>query len=113
MIKSNFRIEYVFTSGSGELLEINSWLLSFYNKYGSNETWDLLSKWYLSGKNNNHGFFTEYQINVGKREKQMAIQQLDWIARENILSTPSNYLNGTKIPSIYSLSELQYLNISI
>ena len=89
---TNYRIEYVLTSFSENLLYANHLIISFYLKFGSEKTWNLLTKWY-EDPNKQISFFNKYNLDSQDVEDEV-MRQLSWITKENIISTPSIFLNG-------------------
>ena len=103
---SDYRIEYVLTSFSEDLLFVNHKIIAFYQKFGSDKTWKLLTKWY-EDRNKQSYFFNEFNLN-SDTAKEEVIRQLSWITKENINSTPSVFLNGKKLPFHYNVSDIPY-----
>ena len=103
---SDYRIEYVLTSFSEDLLFVNHKIIAFYQKFGSDKTWKLLTKWY-EDRNKQSSFFNEFNLN-SDTAKEEVIRQLSWITKENINSTPSVFLNGKKLPFHYNVSDIPY-----
>lgn len=102
----DYRIEYVLTSFSEDLLYANHQIIAFYHKFGSDKTWDLLTKWY-EDRNKQPSFFYDFNLN-SEDGKDEVIRQLSWITKENIISTPSVFLNGKKLPIQYNVSDIPY-----
>lgn len=102
----DYRIEYVLTSFSEDLLYANHQIIAFYQKFGSAKTWNLLTKWY-EDRNKQPSFFYDFNLN-SEDGKDEVIRQLSWITKENIISTPSVFLNGKKLPIQYNVSDIPY-----
>lgn len=102
----DYRIEYVLTSFSEDLLYANNQIIAFYQKFGSAKTWNLLTRWY-EDRNKQPSFFYDFSLN-SEDGKDEVIRQLSWITKENIISTPSVFLNGKKLPIQYNVSDIPY-----
>ena len=103
---TNYRIEYVLTSFSENLLYANHLIISFYLKFGSEKTWNLLTKWY-EDPNKQISFFNKSNLDSQDVEDEV-MRQLSWITKENIISTPSIFLNGKKLPIQYNVVDIPY-----
>lgn len=104
IINLGFRIEYVFASFSEELIGINANIMAYYRKFGPEKCWSMLSKWFIN-KEKNVEFFSPYQLQP-ELFVNLIREQFEWISNENIDSTPSNFLNGNRIPVVYKISDL-------
>lgn len=101
-----YRVEYVLSSFSEDLLFANQNIIAYYKKFGADSTWELLTKWF-EDKEKKPSFFNEFNLNILDC-KEDVLQQLAWITEENITSSPSIYINNYKLPSQYDISDIKY-----
>lgn len=101
-----YKIQYVFTSFSEDLLYANCYFIAFYEKFGAKKTWQLLTEWYES-QNKNMDFFKMYDLEH-KRYENVVMSQLIWVSNEKIEVTPAIYLNGIRLPSIYNAADITF-----
>lgn len=109
LLDNGFEIQYVLTSFSEKLRNVNFYFIAYYMKYGEEQTWKLLSSWYAEGKQKGAGFFNGLDIREKATEAAVATEKHRhdaWVARSGLSSTPTILLDGYKLPGDYSVEDI-------
>lgn len=109
LLDNGFEIQYVLTSFSEKLRNVNCCLIAYYMKYGEEQAWKLLNSWYAVGKQKETDFFNGLDIREKTEEAAVAaeMQRHDaWVARSGLTSTPTILLDGYKLPGDYSVEDI-------
>lgn len=108
----NLKVQIIFYSpvrkDDSKYLIVNHFL-AIDKKNDSNLTKKALNEWYLS-KNKSYEIFTEKFPLNGEliKQKNMIIMMNEWFKKEEILGTPTFFLNNYQLPSEYSITDLHY-----
>lgn len=103
------RIDYIFGYFDIEKSKVNKMLLSSYEKFGPQISWDILTKWYKS-ENKNLSFFDEYNLNPESEwVSEEYVNQNNWIELAKLYSTPTVIFNGRLLSLTYDIEDIKYL----
>ena len=104
------QIEYVFTSFSPELNNINKYLIAAYQQLGPQKTWEFYSEWYDKGKIEREKFFNTLGLDIGTDSVRKEFEQHEeWRKQTDLSATPTILVNYHKIPYGYAVEDLQYV----
>lgn len=103
---TDYRIDYIFTASSADLLIINQYIIAYYKAYGRERAWDLLTKWYEC-QDKSISFFRNISVDFNNSMED-SLKHLDWIEEEKIDSTPTIFINRQRLPSQYDVSDIIY-----
>lgn len=68
-----------------------------------------LNDWYLADQKNYEIFAAKYPLNEDLKQQDKAIEKMNaWCKSAEVTHTPTYFLNGRELPSIYALSDLEY-----
>lgn len=84
--------------------------LSIASKDNENFTKQVLDEWYQNDDKNYQEFAEKFKINSADLESnnENIIAMKEWCENAEIFSTPTLFINGKKLPNIYSINDLQY-----
>ncbi len=68
-----------------------------------------LNDWYLAEKKDYEKFATKYPINTDHEKQAYKIEAMyNWCKEMEIIATPTIFINGYQLPSVYDIGDLQY-----
>ena len=113
--KNQCGIQYVFTSFSTELDESCLYLIALYQQYTIGEFTGILKEWFDYGKLNRHTFYRKYPVDITSETVLNEYDRHKNITDKlNVISTPTIFFNGYRLPDIYKIEDLEYfLNVKL
>lgn len=85
-------------------------LMAIAEKGDEQLTIQALDDWYLPEKKDYAVFAAKHPMNGELQNQEAKIEAMDtWCNKEQVVFTPTFFLNGHKLPSIYSVNDLKYL----
>lgn len=110
IITQDVCIQYVFTSFSNQLENINKFIIAFYKKFGAEQCWKMLTDWYESGKDQNEEFFAPFDLNIERNDVTYEFHKhFSWREGKPFPGTPTILVNGKTVSSPYSVEDYLYL----
>ena len=109
LYKAGCRIQYVFTYFSKDLSNVNKYMIATYQKYGEENSWQLLSEWYSGGKSKQEKFF-DTNLNIETKSVIDEFERHDaWSAATGFDATPTILFNGKELPDVYNVDDLLFI----
>ena len=109
LLKSSdaFKVQYIFTAFNEELKESNRFLIGYYLS-GNKDAGQVFDEWFAYGKNEKGQFFKNHPYSGDKAliDKEMSSHQ-KWRDGNGLSGTPTVLLNGYRLPSNYSIDDLE------
>ncbi|MCM1052071.1 MAG: hypothetical protein NC349_08925 [Paenibacillus sp.] len=103
-------IQYVFTSFSPLLDNINRYIIAFYKRFGAEHCWNMLTNWYEFGKKQNEEFFESVGLNIEKSDVVDEFQKhVLWRKDKLFIGTPTILINGMILTAPYSVEDYVYV----
>lgn len=108
-INNKFCLQYLFSSFGESFDKSGLFLIAIYFQSDKQTREYVYSEWYKWGRNDRETFFSKYYSYIIDEEviKEYKKHQL-WCARNNIVASPVILINGTILPSIYRVEDLQF-----
>lgn len=108
----NIDLQIVFVPGGGDEVRLKTirHLLGIASKGNINQTRLALDEWYSQEKKDYEAFAVNYPLNgeLAKQESNIKAM-LDWADKEQIVQTPTIFINGYELPSTYAVEDLKYV----
>lgn len=74
-------------------------------------TLQALDDWYLSDKKDFQKFANKYPMNCELKQQEEKIEAMsNWCKEAEIISTPTIFVNGRKLPESYNIHDLKNIN---
>jgi uncharacterized membrane protein len=110
---SDVQIQIIFTAtnkeGDRKTLPVKH-LMAIAEKGNERQIKQALDDWYLPEKKDYAVFAAKHPMNGELQHQEAKIEAMnDWCNKSNIVSTPTFFLNGREVPSVYSVNDLKYL----
>lgn len=84
--------------------------LALQEQYGETILNDALSKWYSSENKNYESFASEFPVKGQlKKYNEELDAMVEWCKQNDISFTPSYFINGHALPSMYEISDLKHI----
>jgi hypothetical protein len=108
----NIDLQILFLPGGEESYRLDTirHLLAIDSLGDQEFTQKVLDDWYLSDQKDYAAFAAKYPLKeeLNRYEDNMTAMQA-WSKRENIMHTPTIFVNGYELPSAYSVEDLKYI----
>lgn len=108
----NIDLQIVFVPGGGDEVRLKTirHLLGIASKGNIDQTRLALDEWYGQEKKDYEAFAANYPLNgeLAKQESNIKAM-LDWAEKEQIVQTPTIFINGYELPSTYAVEDLKYV----
>lgn len=108
----NIDLQIVFIPGGGDEVRLKTirHLLGIASKGNLEQTRLALDEWYSQEKKDYEAFATNYPLNEELAKQESNIKaMLDWADKEQIVQTPTIFINGYELPSTYAVEDLKYV----
>ncbi len=110
---SDVQIQIIFTATNkeGDIKKAPvKHLMAIAEKGNERQTKQALDDWYLPEKKDYAVFAARYPMNGELKNQEEKIEAMNnWCNKAQIVFTPTFFLNGYEVPSIYSINDLKYL----
>lgn len=108
----NIDLQIVFVPGGGDEVRLKTirHLMGIASVGNLKQTRQALDDWYRQDKKNYEAFAKKYPLKgeLAKQESQIK-SMLDWAEHEQIINTPTIFINGYELPSTYAVEDLKYV----
>ncbi len=118
LLKNNLdvQIQIIFTAFDNDYdpsAKVARHLLAIQEKYDQSEVKRALDYWYLAEVKNYQAFNNKYPMNGEVKKQNWKIKAMrDWCDKMEIEYTPSFFINGRQLPTMYDVNDLKYfLNV--
>lgn len=102
-------IQYIFCSFGPQWDDSTKYLIATYLNNNQQTAEKIYNEWFESGKTNKYIFMQKYSVNI---DNQYVLSEFNkhvqWNQKNNIESTPTIFINGQSLPSIYNIEDLRY-----
>lgn len=105
------RVRYVLTYFSDELSRINRYIIAAFQQLGAEKTWEILDKWYHTGKDEGERFFEKYDLNIDSADVWSEFDKHAKCAKNNSLhGTPTIVINGHELTGPYTIDDFKMIS---
>jgi uncharacterized membrane protein len=108
----NIDLQIIFVPGGGDELKLKTvrHMMAIAAKDNPEMTRKALDDWYLAEKKDYAAFAAKYPMNGELKAQESNIQSmLSWSEAENIIYTPTIFINGHELPKAYAVEDLKYI----
>jgi thiol-disulfide isomerase/thioredoxin len=105
-------LQIVFVPGGGDEVRLKTirHLLGIASKGNLEQTRQALDEWYGQDIKDYDAFAAKYPLNEELAKQESKIRaMLDWADKEQIVQTPTIFINGYELPSTYAVEDLKYV----
>lgn len=100
------KVRYVMTFFAQNLSVVNRKIIAAYQQLGAEVTWELLTKWYATGKQQGVEFFDQLELDS---ESESVLQEFNkhqnWAKQNPIGGTPTVLINGVELIPPYRVED--------
>jgi protein-disulfide isomerase len=68
-----------------------------------------VNEWYGGGNFNSENWLSKYRPREDDQSKDKIQKHTDWCHKVKIAATPTFFINGKKLPSIWQLDDIKYI----
>jgi len=105
---NNLCIQYIFVSFHENLDSSNKFLIAVYLSK-EDEREEIISTWFIKGKNDRENFFNLYNVDSNAQEVLAEFEKHEeWQNKSGLIVTPTILVNGYKLPDNYKIEDLKY-----
>lgn len=105
------KVRYAMTYFNEELSQVNRSIIAAFQQLGADATWEILSKWYQSGRAKGIDFFEEYNLNTNASDVWEEFQKQQNWSKNNVFSgTPTIIINGREISEPYTVEDFKLIS---
>ncbi|MCC8198070.1 MAG: DsbA family protein [Tannerellaceae bacterium] len=107
--RSNFRIQYLYTSFGKDYDESSLYMISLYLHHPIEETLRIYDEWYRWGKVKRHQFFKAYPSPIEEKVLKEYEKHNAWTDKHQLMATPTILVNGYELPASHQIEDILYL----
>lgn len=87
-----------------------SHFMAIYSKSGDEATQKALTHWYSAKSKDYERFAKHYPMNGELKEQNKSLKAMaNWCQSEQIMQTPTIFINGYELPNEYQIEDVQHL----
>ena len=105
------KVRYVMTFFTEKLSDVNRNIIAAYQQHGPEVAWDILTKWYESGKQQGVTFFNQFELNP---DSESVIREFhkhqDWTKNNPLGGTPTVLIDGVELVLPYKVEDYKIIS---
>lgn len=107
--ENRYCIQYIISNYNNPSSNSGKMLISAYLNRGEKYASLLFDNWFKYGKYHDEDFFKNENITIEDKANEEYSKHTNWIEQNNIMATPTLFINGYKLPNEYKIEDLNHI----